>query len=90
MNTESLALKWGTLKRWKLNEGSPAYQAIERYFDAGPSSMSAMLQKDSEKQKEAICEIIDLIDTDQIYLDWDGIYVSKQDAKKYVMEYNND
>jgi hypothetical protein len=49
-----------------------------------------MAQRDTPRQKEIICELIDNISADEIFLDWDGIYVSKEDAKKYVMEYSND
>lgn len=86
MGTESLSLKWGTLKSWNVTtEASKA--ALKKYFDA-PVSMSAMAQRDTPEQKEAICELIDVLDAKEIYLNWDGEYVSKEKAKKYVMEYN--
>ena len=47
------------------------------------------MQNDSKKQKELICKIIDTItDPKGIFLDWDGIYISKAKAKKYVMNYD--
>jgi hypothetical protein len=84
--SEELDLKWGTLKGWNLNEGSPAHVLMEQYLNEG-SSMSAMLQHDTENQKRLILEIIDAVDTDQIYLDWDGKYISKDEAKEYVLGY---
>ena len=45
-----------------------------------------MMQHDTEEQKTILCELIDIVPGD-IYLDWDGVYVSKEAAKKYVMEY---
>ncbi len=85
MGTESLGLKWGTLKSWNITtEASKA--ALEKYFSA-PVSMSAMAQHDTPEQKEAICELIDVIDAVTIYLDWDGEYVSKEKAKEYVRNY---
>lgn len=87
---ESLSLKWGTLKAWKLNPEGPAFAALKKYIDAGNVEISAMLQKDNEVQKAAICEIIDVIEASQIYLDWDGKYVSKEQAKHYVLNYGKD
>lgn len=46
-----------------------------------------MRSRDTPRQKEIICELIDLCDEDKIYLHWDGKYVTKEEAKKYVMEY---
>ena len=84
--TESLTLKWGTLKAWKLTAGGPAFEAYKRYCEH-PVSFGAAQQRDTPEQKQAICEIIDALDADTVYLDWDGEHVSKDDAKKYVMEY---
>jgi len=50
--------------------------------------MSAMAQHNTPRQKDIICELIDLCDGDTIYLDWDGEDVSKEKAKEYVMNYN--
>lgn len=52
------------------------------------SSMSAMLQHDTPRQKEIICELIDEGDFEKVYLDWEGKEVSKKAAKKYVMTYS--
>ena len=82
-----LTLKWGTLKAWKLT--SPKGQELLRkYIDLG-ASMSAMTQHDTPEQKELICQMIDECGAPEIYLDWDGKHVSKEDAKKYVMEYKS-
>ena len=84
---ESLSLKWGTLKAWNLKtEASKA--ALKKYAEAGGlSSLSAMAQHDSDQAKDAMCELIDAVDCDGIWLDWDGKVVSKDEAKKYVREY---
>ena len=84
-----LTLKWGTLKGWNFS-GLPEAQAqaqalLKRYNELG-SSMSAMMQHDTPEQKEIVCELIDLM-PGEIYLDWDAKYVSKDEAKKYVLEY---
>ena len=83
---ESLSLKWGTLKAWDLKtEASKA--AMRKYYEAGAVSMSAMSQHNNDAQKDALCELIDAVDCETIYLDWDGVGVSKEEAKKYVREY---
>lgn len=80
-----LTLKWGTLKAWNVAGNEPAIQLLKRYCEIG-ASMSAAMQHDTPEQKEIICKLIDLM-PGEIYLDWDDKYVSKEDAKKYVLEY---
>ncbi len=72
-----LTLKWGTLKSWKFSGNEPAVKLIKEYHETG-SSFSAMSQQDTPRQKEIICELIDLCDGDTIYLEWDDKDVSKQ------------
>lgn len=83
---ESLTLKWGTLKGWRLNQGGPAKAALNRWAEGG-YSMSAMMQEDTPEQKQAILDLIDALDADTVHLDWEGEDVSKEAAKQYVMEY---
>lgn len=85
MSEDYLTLKWGTLKAWKLSSDR-ARELLQRYHEIG-ASMSAMLQNDTPEQKQIICDLIDECGADSVYLDWDGVYVSKDEAKKYVMEY---
>lgn len=84
-NEEHITLKWGTLKGWcvKSDEGKAL---LKRYFDLGASS-GAMTQNDTPEQKEIICKLIDLTSSEEIFLDWDGKYVSKDAAKDYVNNY---
>lgn len=89
-NTETknyLTLKWGTLKSWHFD--SEECRALMKEYNQIGSSFSAMTQDDTPRQKEIICELIDLCDGDTIYLEWDGKDVSKQEAKEYVMNYGN-
>jgi len=81
-----ITLKWGTLKSWKLNN-EKGFELLKKYHNIG-SSFSAMTQKDTPEQKEIICEMIDTV-PGEIYLDWDDKFVSKEEAKKYVLEYGN-
>lgn len=80
-----LSLKWGTLKAWNLHS-EKGLELLRRYHELG-ASLGAMTQRDTPEQKELICQMIDECSAPEIYLDWDGEYVSKEDAKKYVMEY---
>lgn len=84
---DHLVLKWGTLKDWNFN-GEKALTLLKEYNQLG-SSMSAMSQHDTPRQKEIICELIDGADFETVYLDWDGKTVSKEEAKKYVMDYGS-
>ena len=77
-------LKWGTLKSWELTSAK-GKDLLRQYKELG-SSFSSALQKDTVEQKKLICEMIDIV-PGEIYLDWNDEYVSKEDAKKYVMDY---
>ena len=88
METETeqdyITLKWGTLKSWNV-KSAEGKALLEKYGELG-YSMSAMAQHDTPEQKEIICKLIDLM-PGKIYLDWEGKCVSKEAAKKYVLEY---
>lgn len=85
MTTEHLLLKWGTLKGWSLGENAAAIEAFKRYH-ADPVSMGAAQQRDTDAQKQALCDLIDAIDG-TIENDWTGETMTKDEAKKYVLEY---
>lgn len=82
---DSLSLKWGTLKAWDFTHNDKAAD-LARQWELLGSCMSAACQRDTPEQIDIICQIIDAVDCD-IYLDWDGKYVSKDEAKKYVRDY---
>lgn len=83
--TARLTLKWGNVKGWDgFEEGTPARAALEKWNDSG-QGMSAM-QRQTDDQRELICAIIDAVDG-EIWNDWDGVVMSKDDAKKYVRDY---
>lgn len=85
-----LRLKWGTLKGWNF-EGHPkhddAIKILKEYHEIGASA-SVMMQKDTERQKELILSLIDLCEDGDIFLDWDGQYITKEEAKKYINTYD--
>jgi hypothetical protein len=87
MKKDHLVLKWGTLKDWSFHSDK-ALTLLKEYNKIG-SSMSAMMQKDTPRQKEIICELIDEGNFKKVWLYWDGKEVTKNQAKKYVMEYGN-
>jgi hypothetical protein len=83
--SEYLLLKWGTLKGWSIKSDA-ARAAAQAYLDIGEHSLSAMAQHDTDEQKAALCALIDAIDG-PITNDWSGEDMTKDEAKKYVLEY---
>lgn len=81
---ESLTLKWGTLKGWDL-ESERSIDLMKRYAAIGMSA-GAMTQGDTAEQRRLICELIDAVDG-EIFNDWSGELMAKDEAKKYVMDY---
>ena len=81
-----LTLKWGTVKCWDL-ETDEAVAALQKWADHG-QSMSAAMQRDTPEQQKDLLSAIDLMD--EIWLDWEGKQVSKEEAKEYVLNYRKD
>lgn len=96
MKKDELGLKWGTVKFYDL-VSEEALAAMERYnaiedgsygiTDGNVVVTGAAMHHQSDAEKLALCEVIDALNCDTVYLSWDGIDVSKEEAKKYVMEY---
>lgn len=86
MSEQYLLLKWGTLKGWNLGDNEKAIEAFNRYCEQ-PTAMGAMQQHDTPEQRQAICDLIDAIDG-EIQNDWSGEKYTKEEAKKYVLEYD--
>ena len=82
---EELLLKWGTLKGWSNIESARSLGILKLYHELGAAA-SAMAQHDTPEQKQLICDLIDSVDG-EIQNDWSGDIMSKDEAKKYVMEY---
>ena len=83
---DMLTLKWGTIKGYNFSGNARALELLKEYDEIG-SSFSVMMQHDTVRQKEIICELIDVGDFETVYLAWDGVDVSKDKAKEYVMNY---
>lgn len=79
----TLTLKWGSVKGWHL-ETDAAKAALQKWADFGVS-MSAMTQHDTPEQKQALLDAIDQMD--EIWLDWEGTQVTREQAKAYVQDY---
>ncbi len=82
---DELLLKWGTLKGWDC-ESEPFTTALQKYMDTGKHAYGAAQQCDTDEQKAALCEAIDACDG-EIQNDWTGEIMTKDEAKKYVLEY---
>lgn len=84
--TDHLLLKWGTLKGWDFENSPEAFEALQEYSKLG-FSLSAMMQKDTQRQKELICIMIDKVNG-EVQDDWTGkVYEDREEAKRYVMTY---
>ena len=82
-----LTLKWGTIKGWDYTGNEKAKELLKEYYEIG-SVLGCVMQRDTKRQKEIIIELIDLCnDPEGIYLDWDGKFISKEQAKDYVLNY---
>ena len=86
MNNDYLLLKWGTVKGWNFeNTDSEAFNLLRKYMKSSPAS-GCMTDHPNDERKKILCDIIDKMDG-EIQNDWTGDILSKEDAKKYVMEY---
>lgn len=81
---EHLLLKWGTVKGWD-DLTDKSVEIMKRFFVDGVSMSCAMDHPDADR-RGILCELIDQLDG-EIKNDWTGEVMSKDDAKKYVMEY---
>ncbi|MAK86535.1 MAG: hypothetical protein CMK96_06255 [Pseudomonas sp.] len=87
--SETLYLKWGTVKGWEdLSDASAA--ALQKWADFGVS-MSATTQRDTTEQKQALCDAIDVVASGGgvIWNDWNGEEMTADAAKAYVMGYGH-
>ena len=81
----NLKLKWGNLKGWDgFDDGTTARAALDKWADSG-QGYSAM-QRQTDEQRELICAVIDTVDG-YILDDWNGLVMTKDEAKTYVRGY---
>lgn len=86
-NNDYLLLKWGTLKGYNFENSPEAFAALQEYYEIG-YSYSAMMQKDTPRQKELLCVMIDKVNG-PVTSDWTGEDWTddRAKAKEYVMNY---
>ena len=90
MGKPLLLLKWGSLKGWEGCEPDTPFRAALVRYHAEPVSMSAMAQRDTDTQKQALLDAIDAVYADggEAQHDWDGtVYATADDAKAYINGY---
>ena len=85
--TNTLTLKWGTLKSWSFSSAE-CQSLLEEWTQIGTTS-STIDQNNTPRQKEIICQLIDLCDGNTIHIEWDGVDVSKSEAKKYILNFGS-
>ena len=83
-----ISLKWGTLKAWDFDDTEAAWPLFAEYNQIG-ASFSAMSQRDTPRQKEIICELIDLCDGD-VWIETSRDPVTKEAGKAYANEYRRE
>jgi len=84
--SEHLLLKWGNLKGWDL-ESEASRAALRKFFESGDNASAGMaMVRLQSAEKQALCGLIDAVDG-EIQNDWTGEMMTKDEAKKYVLEY---
>lgn len=85
MSGDYLILKHRTLKAWCFENSPEALEALREYNASGVSG-SLVLRKDTTRQKELICMMIDKVNG-SVQSDWtDEDWTNNRDAaKEYVM-----
>lgn len=87
MNDDYLLLKWGTVKSWSFEtKECEAFKLLQEYMQG--SSIECIYGRPDEERKKLLCKIIDSLNG-EIENDWEGEMMTKEEAKKYVMEYGS-
>ena len=82
--SESILLKWGTIKGW--NDLTEKSQEILRRYFADGTPYSCMSDAPNGIRRAVLCELIDQLDG-EVRNDWSGKAMSKEESKKYITEY---
>ena len=89
-----VTLKWGTIKSCAFPTCPKAEELINEYdeieLQTDKPDNDSFFNTDTPRQKEIVCELIDLTDGNSIYIHWFGREVLKKEAKEYVMTYGQD
>ena len=73
------------MKSWDLKGDETAFALLKKWHEIGVS-VSAAAQRDTPEQKQILCELIDVF-KGEIQNDFDGETYTKEQAKKYIMEF---
>lgn len=83
--SDYLLLKWGSIKGYKMGNNPESFELLKQYYADGVP-LSAMADRPTVDRKAILCDLIDKFDG-EISNDWDNEIYTKEQAKKYVMEY---
>ena len=85
-----ILLKWGTVKGWSFSsdKSKKSLEILQRYHDLG-SSISRMMQHDTDEQKEILYELIRQ-HVGTIYNDWSGERYTIEQAIEYIKNYGKE
>lgn len=73
-----VVLKFGNLKSYDSNDFNGLDDLLQRYHES---------DSHSEEEKTMLCELIDKCNSNSFHLWWEDRTVNKEEAKKYVMNY---
>ena len=87
LTDDFLILKWGRLKSCNLTS-EKGRDLVNRYC-AERAPLGALTGNDTPEMRDLICQMIDECNAATIHLalDPDGVNVTKDEAKRYVVEY---
>ena len=88
-NETTLTLKYGSLYSHNFSDSDKSQKLLKEYLDICNINDSKF-HKNTERQKEILCLLIDLCSDDAIYIYYECDYFSKEKAKEYIMNYTND
>lgn len=86
-----ISLKWGALKGYNLDpiKHAGVLELLKEYNSIDDSDNDDDGSRIGNREKEILCRAIDLMDDYSIYLNWDGVFVTRDRAKEYIMTYGN-
>lgn len=82
-----LTLKYGNLYSHNFSESDKSQNLLKEYLHIWNINDSKF-HKNTERQKEILCLLIDLCSEDAIYIYYECDYFSKEKAKEYVLNYD--
>lgn len=81
-----ISLKWGTFKSWDIDPDDKESMALMQEYSNLGNCISAAGQRDTPRQKEIICLMIER--AGGAYNRWTGKDMTVEEAKKYVNDFD--